>query len=155
MKNYKTLFLLFLIVTFRASAESFVYITDQLDIPIRADQNFGENIIRLLPSGTKLSLLQSTEESAYKGLIAAKIRSNWRYLEVASGWTAEVYIIQDRNGEISTVRIRNSFTGVGDFDSVKAFEDSIERAVYKSSPLPIAPADAVFNDEIILTFLAD
>jgi len=261
MKNYKTLFLLFLIVTFRASAESFVYITDQLDIPIRADQNFGENIIRLLPSGTKLSLLQSTEdgwaqvqfddtigwiksfyisneppareelkkltrtynankllivnlisekaelelevkafktqiefleirkkalleyennenlvkelvsesdalvkiiddqlnilESAYKGLIAAKIRSNWRYLEVASGWTAEVYIIQDRNGEISTVRIRNSFTGVSDFDSVKAFEDSIERAVYKSSPLPIAPADAVFNDEIILTFLAD
>ena len=62
MNKYKVLALTFILIAFKVSAESFVYITDQLDIPIRADQNFGENIIRLLPSGTELSLLQSTED---------------------------------------------------------------------------------------------
>ena len=50
------------LLTLRVSAESYVYITDQLDLPIRSDKSFGNNIIRLLPSGTELSLLQSTED---------------------------------------------------------------------------------------------
>jgi SH3 domain protein len=62
MNKFKTLTLFLILLTFKVSADSFVYITDQLDIPIRADKNFGENIIRLLPSGTELSLLQSTED---------------------------------------------------------------------------------------------
>ena len=51
-----------ILLTLRVSAESYVYITDQLDLPIRSDKSFGNNIIRLLPSGTELSLLQSTED---------------------------------------------------------------------------------------------
>jgi SH3 domain protein len=62
MNKYISTLLILILLTFKVSAESLVYITDQLDIPIRADQNFGENIIRLLPSGTELSLLQSTED---------------------------------------------------------------------------------------------
>ena len=62
MNKFKTLTLFLILLTFKVSADSFVYITDQLDIPIRADKNFGKNIIRLLPSGTELSLLQSTED---------------------------------------------------------------------------------------------
>ena len=62
MNKSKVIILTLILLAFKVSAESFVYITDQLDIPIRADQNFGENIIRLLPSGTELSLLQSTED---------------------------------------------------------------------------------------------
>jgi SH3 domain protein len=62
MNKYKSIILTLILLTFKVSAESFVYITDQLDIPIRADQSFGQNIIRLLPSGTELSLLQSTED---------------------------------------------------------------------------------------------
>jgi len=62
MNKYKVLTLAIILLTFKVSAESFVYITDQLDIPIRADKSFGQNIIRLLPSGTELSLLQSTED---------------------------------------------------------------------------------------------
>ena len=62
MNKYISTSLILILLTFKVSAESLVYITDQLDIPIRADQNFGENIIRLLPSGTELSLLQSTED---------------------------------------------------------------------------------------------
>ncbi|MDC1026169.1 TIGR04211 family SH3 domain-containing protein [Candidatus Thioglobus sp.] len=62
MNKYKVIILTLVLLTFKVSAESFVYITDQLDIPIRSDQSFGQNIIRLLPSGTELSLLQSTED---------------------------------------------------------------------------------------------
>ena len=62
MKRLKILAFVLLTLTFKVSAESFVYITDQLDLPIRSDKNFGNNIIRLLPSGTELSLLQSTED---------------------------------------------------------------------------------------------
>ena len=51
-----------ILLTLRVSAESYVYITDQLDLPIRSDKSFNNNIIRLLPSGTELSLLQSTED---------------------------------------------------------------------------------------------
>ena len=62
MNKLKILAVALMVLTFKVSAESFVYITDQLDLPIRSDKAFGNNIIRLLPSGTELSLLQSTED---------------------------------------------------------------------------------------------
>ena len=62
MKKLNILTITLIILTLKVSAESFVYITDELDLPIRSDKNFGNNIIRLLPSGTELSLLQSTED---------------------------------------------------------------------------------------------
>ncbi len=62
MNKIKILTIALIILAFKASAESYVYITDQLDLPIRSDKEFGNNIIRLLPSGTELSLLQSTED---------------------------------------------------------------------------------------------
>ena len=62
MIKIKILTIALIILAFKAGAESFVYITDQLDLPIRSDKEFGNNIIRLLPSGTELSLLQSTED---------------------------------------------------------------------------------------------
>ena len=62
MIKFISLLLPLMLLTLRVSAESYVYITDQLDLPIRSDKSFGNNIIRLLPSGTELSLLQSTED---------------------------------------------------------------------------------------------
>jgi len=62
MIKFISLPLVLMLLTLRVSAESYVYITDQLDLPIRSDKSFGNNIIRLLPSGTELSLLQSTED---------------------------------------------------------------------------------------------
>ena len=35
---------------------------------------------------------------------------------------------------------------------VKSFKDSIERAVYKASPLPGAPDEAVFDEELYFIF---
>ena len=62
MIKFIVLFLALITLTLKVGAESFVYITDQLDLPIRSDKSFDNNIIRLLPSGTELSLLQSTED---------------------------------------------------------------------------------------------
>ena len=62
MIKFIALPLALILLTLRVGAESYVYITDQLDLPIRSDKSFGNNIIRLLPSGTELSLLQSTED---------------------------------------------------------------------------------------------
>ena len=62
MIKFIALTLALMLITLRVSAESYVYITDQLDLPIRSDKSFNNNIIRLLPSGTELSLLQSTED---------------------------------------------------------------------------------------------
>ena len=62
MIKFIALPLALILLTLRVSAESYVYITDQLVLPIRSDKSFNNNIIRLLPSGTELSLLQSTED---------------------------------------------------------------------------------------------
>ena len=63
MKLIKYLSLALLMITTMVSAESFVYITDQVEIPIRSESTTqGDNLIRTLPSGTKLSILQATED---------------------------------------------------------------------------------------------
>jgi len=62
MKLIKFLPFGIIMVTMMVSAESFVYITDQVEIPIRSGSTTqGNNLIRTLPSGTKLSILQATE----------------------------------------------------------------------------------------------
>jgi SH3 domain protein len=63
MKLINLLSLVLLMVTTMVNAESFVYITDQVEIPIRSESSTqGNNLIRTLPSGTKLSILQATED---------------------------------------------------------------------------------------------
>ena len=61
MNKYKVMILTLVLLTFKVSAESIVYITDQVEIPIRSEMSFGNNVIRKLPSGTELSIL-STED---------------------------------------------------------------------------------------------
>jgi len=63
MKLIKFLSLGLIMVTTMVNAESFVYITDQVEIPIRSEATTqGNNLIRTLPSGAKLSILQATED---------------------------------------------------------------------------------------------
>ena len=63
---------------------------------------------------------------------------------------AEVYVVQDKEGNVKAVDVRN--VNVGDSSLGKSFMDSIERAVYKSSPLPAAPDEAVFDKELYFIF---
>ena len=85
--------------------------------------------------------------------VAEKVKSNWRYQGAEDDWQAEVYVVQDRDGTIVAVDVRNS--NVGDSQKAKVFKDSIRRAVYKSSPLPSAPIDEVFNKELIFVFVVN
>ena len=93
---------------------------------------------------------ESALRSAYINNIAAKVRTHWRFQGAGYDWTAEVYVAQDRDGTVLAVDIRN--TNVGDSNKAKTFINSIERAVYKASPLPSAPDESVFNEQLIFTF---
>jgi hypothetical protein len=93
---------------------------------------------------------ESALRSSYINNIAARVRAHWRFQGAGYDWTAEVYVAQDRDGTVLAVDIRN--TNVGDSNKAKAFINSIERAVYKASPLPSAPDKSVFNEQLIFTF---
>jgi len=85
MKSYKILPLACLVIATLVSADAIVYITDQVDIPIRSDKAFGDNIIRSLPSGTELSILQITDDNAW-----AQIK-----YEDTVGWIIASYLSKD------------------------------------------------------------
>ena len=44
---------------------------------------------------------------------------------------------------------------MGDTSRAQTFKNSLKRAVYKSSPLPSAPDDSVFEEEIMFTFFVN
>ena len=92
----------------------------------------------------------NTLRSAYINNIAARIKTFWRYQSAEDDWTAEVYVVQDRDGNVRAVDVKNS--NVGDSDRAKSFMNSIERAVYKASPFPGAPDKAVFDKELYIIF---
>ena len=98
MIRYKILSIALIILTFKVSAESFVYITDELDLPIRSDKNFGNNIIRLLPSGTELSLLQSTEDG-------------WAQIKFDDtiGWIKSFYLSPDPSSREKLKKLTRSY----------------------------------------------
>ena len=98
MTKLKILSISLLIITFKVSAESFVYITDELDLPIRSDKNFGNNIIRLLPSGTELSLLQSTEDG-------------WAQIKFDDtiGWIKSFYLSPDPSSREKLKKLTRSY----------------------------------------------
>ena len=98
MTKLKILSIALLIITLKVSAESFVYITDELDLPIRSDKNFGNNIIRLLPSGTELSLLQSTEDG-------------WAQIKFDDtiGWIKSFYLSPDPSSREKLKKLTRSY----------------------------------------------
>ena len=89
-------------------------------------------------------------QNAYINNIAARVKTFWRYQSAEDDWTAEVYVVQDRDGNVRAVDVRNA--NVGNSKLAKSFMDSIERAVNKASPLPGAPDEAVFDKELYFIF---
>ena len=105
-----------------------------------------QELANLLIAEDQLNMLQN----AYINNIAARIKTFWRYQSAEDDWTAEVYVVQDKDGNVKAVDVKNA--NVGNSSLGKSFMDSIERAVYKASPFPAAPDDAVFDSEIYLFF---
>jgi len=92
-------------------------------------------------------------KSGYINRISNRIRNNWIYKGAKDYWGCDVYITQDRDGKVLTVDVVSC--KVDNWSKVKSFKNSIERAVYKSSPLPSAPDSSVFDKEVMLFFRAD
>ena len=98
----------------------------------------------------QISDQQNTLKEAYVNNISARIKSFWRYQGAEDDWTCEVYVVQDRDGTVVAVDVRNC--NVDNSNKAKVFKDSIRRAVYKASPLPSAPDEAVFDKELVMKF---
>ena len=92
----------------------------------------------------------NTLKTAYVNNIAARVKTFWRYQGADDDWSCNVYVQQDENGVVEAVNIQNC--NLDDSEKARAFKNSIERAVYKASPLPSAPDEAVFDRKIIFVF---
>lgn len=93
---------------------------------------------------------QTILRNAYLSNVSARVKSYWRYQGAEDDWECEVYVVQDRDGTVVAVDVRNC--NVGDSNRAKAFKDSVRRAVYKASPLPSAPDEVVFDKELVMKF---
>ena len=128
------------------TAQQLAYENEQYNRLLNLEVQAEQDQERLLVIEDQLNTLKSS----YVSNIAARIKSFWRYQGAEDDWTAEVYIVQDKDGTVLAVDIRD--TNVGNSNKAKSFKSSIERAVYKASPLPSAPDEAVFDDEFIFIF---
>ena len=112
MKLIKLLSLGLIMLTTIVSAESFVYITDQVEIPMRSDNTTQEkNIIRTLPSGTKLSILQSTEDGWTQ--VQYENNTGWivsRYLNnnPPARQELEKIILENSTNKLMVVKLQNT-----------------------------------------------
>jgi len=98
MMKLKHLTISLLILSSLASAQSFVYITDQVDIPMRAEKTFGDNIVRSLSSGSKLSILQATED----GGTQVKFESS-------TGWIISRYLSNNPPARVRLEKLRQTY----------------------------------------------
>jgi len=94
----KLLSITLLLVSSLVSAQSFVYITDQVDIPMRAEKTFGDNIVRSLSSGSKLAILQATED----GWTQVKF-------EGSTGWIISRYLSNNPPARAQLEKLRQTY----------------------------------------------
>ena len=90
--------------------------------------------------------------------VITKINTYWRYSGARSDWSCYVFITQDRNGNVNTVDVDNCGDSIMNIDAnpkLNSFKNSIERAVYNASPLPLALSEDAFSEQIIFEFRVD
>ena len=92
-------------------------------------------------------------KSSYINAIVASVKSKWQYFGIKNDWVCDVRVIQDEKGVVKEVDINNCI--IDESYKENLFMNSIERAVYKASPLPLAPDDDVFDREILFRFIVD
>lgn len=94
-----------------------------------------------LSNSEKLALLKIYRDQVYN-----KVYSNWlRPSYSKRGWECKVHVTQSNRGEVKNVKIVSCH---GD----KIFQDSVKKAIYKSSPLPLPKDKSLFNSTIEIKF---
>ena len=106
-------------------------------------------------SNFELTEQQQNLQSGWVEDISAEVKSNWRYQGADDDWWCEVYVLQKRNGEVLSVEVDRCQNLGANTSKAQAFKNSLQRAVYKSSPLPTAPNDSVFTEEIKFVFFVN
>ena len=116
---------------------------------------------------SKLNLTQSnieelspelkTIKSSYLEAIQEKIKTNWKYEEAKDNWFCDVLINQANNGAVEAVKILNCRVSNKEDLSIpksksQPFGNSIRRAVFRSSPLPLPSNESLFDKEFIIRF---
>jgi len=116
---------------------------------------------------SKLNLTQSnieelspelkTIKSSYLEAIQEKIKTNWKYEEAKDNWFCDVLINQANNGAVEAVKILNCRVSNKEDSSIpksksQPFGNSIRRAVFRSSPLPLPSNESLFDKEFIIRF---
>jgi hypothetical protein len=101
----------------------------------------------------------SNNNSSYIKAINSKIKSSWKYDEADTHWSCNVLINQANNGAIEGVKILDCDIGnIEDLSTVKskeqAFGNSIRRAIFKSSPLPLPQDGEEYRSELVIKFEA-
>ena len=82
----------------------------------------------------------------YQDAIRSKIERNWRRpLDFQSNAWCRVFVRQDSVGSIQDVVIEECIGS-------EAFRKSVEKAVWKSAPLPLPPSPELFHQELRFTF---
>ncbi len=81
--------------------------------------------------------------------IQKKVEINWNApVSMTTGWSCEIMVEQNRLGDVQNVRMKKC-TGS------EAFKNTVERAVRKASPLPIAPNNDLFEKKLTFIFKPD
>lgn len=87
-----------------------------------------------------------TQREQYIIQIARKVENNWlRPAANIDGQSCDVIVTQTMKGDVIDVRLQSC---TGD----TAFQRSVERAVRKAEPLPLAPNPDVYDSKIYFTF---
>jgi SH3 domain protein len=98
----RSLILSLLLATIGLHAESFVFITDHVDLPMRSDSkivNSPSNVIRMLPSGTKLEFLSTTET----GWTQVKFEND-------TGWIISRYLTSKEPAMVQLSKLKRTHT---------------------------------------------
>ncbi len=97
MEFNKYLLLSFLLTSTLVNAESFVYVTDTVDLPLRSEnkiRNNPSNLLRNLPSGTKLEILAT--ENGW-----TKVR-----FEKTTGWMISRYLTSNPPAKLQLNKLK-------------------------------------------------
>ena len=100
----------------------------------------------------------NVSENAWVESIAAKVSTYWRFSGARNDWSCFVYITQGLDGNVNTVKVDNcgdSIMNIDDSPKLSSFKNSIEKAVYKASPFPLASTEATSSKQIIFEFRVD
>ena len=94
-----------------------------------------------LSNNEKLAMLKLYRDQVYN-----KVYSNWiRPSYSKRGWECKVHVTQTNTGKVINVKIVSC---QGDSD----FQDSVKKAIFKSSPLPLPKHPSLFNDTVEIKF---